>query len=128
MKSLRATAAICLASVSPCLAQPYYGEAPPIVVTALPPPPVVIGQAIGGLVAGAIGLPFAVLGAIFAPPGPVILDGQGGWVPATNSRYDPVTGQAPEPTPATYAPPEPRYEPPATYAPPAAPRPAGDAP
>jgi hypothetical protein len=121
---------IALAIASPATAQPYYGEAPPVTVYAPPPPPIVIRQAIGGLVAGAIELPFAVLGAIFAPPGPVIIDGQGGWVSATNSRYDPVTEQflppvayqAPEPAPATYTPPEPRYEPPATYALPAAPR------
>jgi hypothetical protein len=44
--------------------EPYY--APPAIVTAPPPP--FVGAAIGSLVTGAIGLPFAVLGGIFGAP------------------------------------------------------------
>jgi hypothetical protein len=28
-----------------------------------------------------------------APRGPVVPDGRGGWVPESNSRYDPATGE-----------------------------------
>lgn len=115
VSKLSAAAAFVAALASPAAAggdayPPRYYEAPPVTVYAQPlpsPPPVIIGNAVGGLIAGAIGLPFAVLGGLFntlaLPPPP----------PAC---YDPSSG-APMPCqlqPAPYAPP-PAYPEPSTY-------------
>lgn len=36
---------------------------------------------------------FLWINRITAPAGPIVPDGQGGWVPQNNSRYDPATGK-----------------------------------
>lgn len=36
---------------------------------------------------------FLWINRVTAPAGPIVPDGQGGWVPQSNSRYDPATGQ-----------------------------------
>lgn len=36
---------------------------------------------------------FLIINKMTAPRGPIVPDGQGGWVPESNSRYDPKTGQ-----------------------------------
>jgi hypothetical protein len=36
---------------------------------------------------------FLALNKWTAPRGPIVPDGRGGWVPATNSPYDPATGE-----------------------------------
>lgn len=36
---------------------------------------------------------FLWINRITAPAGPIVPDGQGGWVPQSNSRYDPATGK-----------------------------------
>jgi hypothetical protein len=83
------TIAFALTTASPTAAQPY--PEPVTVYPTPPPPPVVIGQAVGG---GIVSLPFQFLGGLLGVPQvPLIPDGYGGWVSATNSRYDPVTGQ-----------------------------------
>ena len=91
--------AFCIAGASPALAggdayppTPYYREAPPVAVFSEPPPPPAI--IIVGVVAGALSLPFGILGAIFGPPQAPLVQ--------ANSRYDPYTGQF---LPPGYAPP-----------------------
>ena len=78
-----------LSLTSAAIAQPYY-QAPPVVVYAQPPP----AYALGGLVGGIVSLPFQFLGGLFGvSQAAIVPDGMGGWVPAANSTYDPVTGQ-----------------------------------
>ena len=36
---------------------------------------------------------FLWINRVTAPAGPIVPDGHGGWVPQTNSRYDPRTGR-----------------------------------
>ncbi|HEV7910313.1 MAG TPA: hypothetical protein VGP28_04325 [Methylocella sp.] len=116
-----ALAAIILA-VSPALAggEPYYmppqySEAPPVTVYAAPPPPpfVALGAGIGGLVAGAISLPFAVLGGIFGPPQPANVS-----CVAPDGSLFPCAAYPPPP-PLGYSPgdAEPPYAPDATQVP-----------
>lgn len=103
-------------------ARPY--EPPPAYASS---PPVVIGQAIGGIVEGAISIQFNLLGGFFGAltkPGPSVPDGAGGIVSFYNPRilpdgslrpYDPALDGYP-PVYAT-EPAEPLYQPPATYEP-----------
>jgi hypothetical protein len=84
---------------SVAIAQPYY-RPPPVEVYAQRPQPYYAPQpayALGGLFGGLVSLPFEFLGGLFnAPQYPqvaMVPDGMGGWVPASNSRYDPVSGE-----------------------------------
>ena len=73
-----------LSLTSAAIAQPYY-RPPPVVVYAPPPPAYALG------------------GVSQYPQAAIVPDGMGGWVPATNSTYDPGAGQ--------FIPPEPPQQP-----------------
>jgi hypothetical protein len=100
---------------------PYY-YAPPVIVTAPPPNPLVgLGAGIGGAVGGLASLPFVVLGGLFStispPPAPLCVAPDGSLFPCSSGpgpayplpTYEPDSGPQEPPSPSfgTPMPPDP---------------------